>query len=139
MNFLYRALREIEIESGCILIPKSQSSFVSEQRFPITFPINFGPIERHAVRDHQWAGQYPTRGISTSLNIDVARTYSEKHGVIVKISRSKLRECGIKEYVVNEILPPNEVVKPEDEEVILVQEKDGNFPKKVILEIIKTT
>lgn len=139
MNFLYRALRKIEIESDYVLIPKSQSPFVAEQRFPATFPIMFGPIERHAVRDHQWDGKYPTRGVSTSLNIEVAKTYSREHGVIVKISRAELKEFGIKEYIVNEILPANEIVKPKDEEVILVQDKDGNLPKEIIVEIIQIT
>ena len=139
MNFLYRALRKLEIESGYVLIPKSQEPFVSEQRFPATFPIMFGLIERHAVREHQWDGKYPTRGVSTSLNIEVAKSYSKEHGVVVKISREKLREFGIKECVVNEILPADEIVKPKDEEVILVQDTDGNFPREIIVEIIQIT
>ncbi|MCP4491751.1 MAG: hypothetical protein GY820_31260 [Gammaproteobacteria bacterium] len=140
MNFLYRALNLEEITAGNILIPKSQNTFIGEQRFPITFPMVFGPTENHAVREHQWDGDFETRGISTSLNKNIViEKYGAKHGVIAVISRIKLKEHKVKEIIVSSVLHENEILHPEDEEVILIYEKDGTFPKEIISEIIAIT
>jgi len=134
-RFLFRALNSDEIRAGCVLIPKSKDSFLAEPRFPAMFPIVFGSSERNAVRDHQWDSRFNTRGVSTSTSLDVAKRYAHNN-IIVKVCRDNLREFGIKEYVVKEILPESEISHPEDEEVILVQEENGSFPKDIIVEVM---
>ena len=74
MNYLYRALRTKEIECGNVLIPKSTDTFKSELRFPLVFPVTFGENEKHAVRDHQWDGKYPTRLLDVNYLVRSATT-----------------------------------------------------------------
>jgi hypothetical protein len=137
-KYLYRALRFIEVEAGCILIPKSQETFAADPRLDIDtrFPFILGPTEEYAVRQHQWnQNGFPTRGISTTPHIDRARFYAQANKVIVKIDRESLADHGIKEYVVAEVIDFG-IAVPEDDEVILVKDNDGLFPKEIIVEVI---
>lgn len=138
-QFLYRALRLLEIEENYSLIPKSIEKFTSEPAFGIdmTFPIVFGG-EVNAIRQHQHnrAGR-PTRGISTTPHYQQAITYAGEHNIIVKIGTSKFEQLGIRTYDVNKELRQNEIAVPEDNEIILVYDKDGAFPSEIIVEIIK--
>ena len=135
--FLYRALRREEINSGYILMPKSQEPFPAEARLGIDtrLPFQLGPTEGHAVNQHQWKQHgFPTRGISTTPHIERAQFYAQANKVVVAIDRKVLSLYGIKEYIVKEWAI--EIAVPEDDEVILVMEKDGPFPKEIISEVI---
>lgn len=137
-DVLYRALNEKEIEGGNVLIPKSQEPFLAELRFPFMFSAPLGPTEEHAVRDHQSNGQYPTRGISTTFDKKIAfEKYGSINKVIAVICRSKLKEYEIKEFIVKDTISADYIMHPEDEEVVLVQDKDGNLPQEIIIEIIR--
>jgi hypothetical protein len=140
-QFLYRALREEEINSEFILIPKNTDEFKSDPRFGIDmkFPIKFY-CEENAVRQHQWQQNgFPTRGISTTPLLERAKFYAQKNKIIVKIDTSLFSELGIKTYDVNKILGfrESDIAVPEDNEIILVYEKDGKFPSEIIVETIK--
>jgi hypothetical protein len=138
-NYLYRALRPEEIEAGYILIPKSQELFKSDPRLDIDtrLPFVLGPTEEYAVRQHQWNQKgFSTRGISTTPHIERAKFYAQLNKAIVKINRESLIEHGIKEYVVAEFLDFG-IAVPEDDEVILVMDNDGPFPKEIIFEVIR--
>ncbi len=57
--------------------------------------------------------------------------------MIVKIDTSLFDKLGIKVYDVNEVFRPSDIAAHDDHEVILVFEKDGAFPREIIIEIIK--
>jgi hypothetical protein len=134
---LYRALRDAEIKAGCILIPKSQEPFRALPRFPLVFPITLGETEEHAVRDHQWNGEFLTRGASCTTEWSVAVRYAAKSKIVVSIDESKCDSLGVRRYVVRDIVPSELIIHPEDEEVILVSDKeDGAFPKEIVSEVI---
>ncbi|MCB2141163.1 hypothetical protein KQH27_00480 [bacterium] len=137
MKILYRALRKEEIDAGGVLIPKEATSFLAPFRCDFQCGDNIGMTEKHAVIDHQTNGLIPTRGVSTTTSKKIAfEKYSKRFGVVALINRSILRNFGIKEYVVNKILHQSQILHPEDDEVILVYEKDGEFPREIISEII---
>ena len=138
-KYLYRALRKEEINAGNILIPKLQGPFRSDPRFGIDmrFPIEFGS-ETNAVRQHQWEQRgFQTSGVSATPHFERAKVYTRDY-VIVKINRQLFSKYGIKEYVVKEYLGkfPEDIAVPEDDEIILVKEDGGPFPKEIIVEVI---
>ncbi len=140
IKYLYRALRKEEIEAGNILIPKEQETFKKLPRIGIDtrLPFVMGETEEHAVRQHHWQQKgFPTSGISTTPHFERAKYYAGKDGVIEKIDRSLFNKYGIKEYVVKEYLGKflEDIACPEDDEVILVKEDGGDFPKKIIKEV----
>ncbi len=142
-KFLYRALRKIEIENSNILIPKifSDNKFIAAPVFGIdtTFPIDLGS-SANAVRQHQWnQNGLPTKGISTTPIFERALFYAQTNKIIVKIDTSKFEKFGINVYDVNEILGfrPSDIAVPEDNEIILVYEKKGSFPKEIIIDVIE--
>ena len=140
-QFLYRALRSEEIEAGNILIPKGQGPFTAHPRLGIDTRLPFVLVatEEHAVRQHQWKQRgFPTSGVSTTPHIDRARFYAQTNQVIVKIDRSLLKHCGVREYDVSGLLAsfPEDISIPEDDEVILVSDEDGLFPNEVIVDVI---
>jgi len=142
MGYLYRALRPEKINNGCILIPKSQNPFMAHPRLEIDtrLPFQLGEQEEYAVRQHQWQQNgFPTSGVSTTPHFERAKYYGKKQKTIVKINRNLLSLHGIKEYIVKDWLKkyPGDIAVPEDDEVILVYEKGGNFPTEIIEEIIK--
>jgi hypothetical protein len=138
MSILYRALRKEEIDKGNILLPKSDELFVAPNIFPQVFPIIFGDTPEHAARIHQWDGKIPTRGISTTPIKDIAfKKYGQNLGVIAIIDRVNLKRFGITEYKVSEVVPEGVIFAPEDEEVILVYEKDDPFPSEIIIEVVE--
>lgn len=140
-QFLYRALRSVEIEADNSLIPKESLEFKSDPIFGIdtTLPFKFY-CEENAVRQHQWqqAG-LPTRGISTTPFYARALFYAQSNKVIVKIDTSLFDDLGIITFDVNEVLGerPSDIAVPEDNEIILVYEKNGNFPSEIIAEVTK--
>ena len=139
-KYFYKALRPEEIREGNILIRKSQVPFRSDPCFGIDmrFPIEFGS-ETNAVRQHQWERRgLPTSGISTTPHLERAKDYA-RHNVIVKINRQLFSKYCIKEYVVKEYLEkfPEDIAVPEDDEIILVKEDGGPFPKEIIVGVIK--
>lgn len=141
-DFLYRALRQPEIDAGFVLIPKSQETFEALPRLGIDtrLPFVLGKTEDHAVRQHQWQQRgFPTRGISTTPHIHRAVFYAQKSRILVKIDRSRFQEFGITEYVVSDILGkfPQDIACPEDAEVILVRQLYGTWPKEVVHQILQ--
>jgi hypothetical protein len=141
-DFLYRALRIVEIEKGVTLISKSQEAFIAHPRLGIDtrFPFMLGETEEHAVRQHQWQQKgYPTRGISTTPHLERAKYYAHENKIIVRINRSLLRENQIKEYVVNDLLGPfpQDIACPEDDEVILVQNQNSEWSKSIIDQVLR--
>ncbi len=133
---LYRALRDIEVERGNILIPKSTEPFVAHPMLPITLPFTLGKREEHAVRQHQLNGKYPTRGVSCTTKREVALEYAREK-VIVRISEEACDSHGIQRYRVKDHLPLAMIEHPEDEEVILVADLDGPLPADLIVEVIQ--
>jgi len=96
-------------------------------------------MKEYAIRQHQWQQSgFPTSGISTTPHFERAKFYAQD-GVIVKIDRQLFGKYSIKEYVVKEYLEkfPEDIAAPEDDEIILVKEDDGPFPKEVIKEVIR--
>ena len=139
--FLYRALRAAEIEAGCVLIPKNQRPFEADPRLGIDtrLPFVLGPTEEHAVRQHQWQQNgFPTSGVSTTPHLERAQFYAAADGVIVEIDRRLFSVYGLRECVVNSILGehPVDIAVPEDDEVILVWDEAGPFPKQLIVRVI---
>lgn len=140
--FLYRALREEEIDRGNILIPKAIGAFLSRPLLGVDIILGdtfLKPNETSAVRQHQLdSDKYSTSGISTTPHLERAKTYAQKKRVIVKIARNLFGRYDIQEFVVKDHfkISPQYIKCPEDDEVILVT-KNGEFPKEIIIEVIK--
>lgn len=140
-RYLYRALRQEEIDADYTLIPKSQEPFESHPRLGIDtrLPFVLGATTGHAVRQHQWEQSgFPTRGISTTPHLERALFYAQANKVIVKIDRNLFDKHRVKEYVVKDLLRtfPADIAVPDDDEVILVLEDEDLFPSEIICEII---
>ena len=132
---LYRALRDVEIEAGNILVPKVNSTFLAHPRLSINLPFSLGVLEEHAIREHQYDGRFPTRGISCTRSLLVAESYAKKNRVIVTIDSRKCIELGVKMFSVVDYVDMDLLVKPNDQEVILVWGSDGPLPPEVICAI----
>lgn len=135
-DILFRALRDDEIEAGCILIPKSTEPFSASPRLPNVLPVDLAPGAQHAVREHQWHGKFPTRGVSTTPHLARALHYARRSLVIVRLDVVQLAAIGIELYRVSEHVPASLIVAPEDDEVILVRQEDGAFPASCIAEVM---
>jgi hypothetical protein len=50
-----------------------------------------------------------------------------------------LEQYGVREFVVQEWLSahPQDIAVPEDDEVILVSDVEGPFPKQIIVEVVQ--
>ena len=131
---LYRALRPEEIVRG-VFIPKSRESFIAHPMLPQVLPFTLGELPGHAVRAHQWDGQYPTSGISTTPHFDRAMHYAQRHRIIARIVIEHLAASGVQMYRVSEHVDPSLIFAPEDDEVILVCPGSDVFPKEIIAEI----
>ena len=147
MRYLYRAVRKEENDAGNIL-PKSQEPFRSDPIFgtdDMNFPIEFGSV-KNAIRHHQWQKgrpypwqkeQIPTSGVLTTPHFERAKFYAKENGVIVKIDRKLLNKFNIIEYNINMYLRQEEINIPEDDEIIMVKEEEGSFPKEIIVAFLK--
>jgi hypothetical protein len=133
----YRALRDVEVELGNVLIPKSQEPFLAHPKLPHVVPFLMGKREEHAVRDHQWNGQYLTRGVSCTLSRNIAIRYAATTKVIVEIDEAKCVYFGIRCYRVCDYVPPELIIHPDDGEIILVSDNDGAFPKEIITDVFE--
>lgn len=134
---LYRALRDDEIEAGNVLIPKSQAPFRAHAKLPLVLPFRLGECEVNAIRDHQRDGEFLTRGVSCTREWGVALRYAAKSRVIVLIDEAKCRLYGIHCRCVRDYLPLEQILHPEDEEVILVSDRDGLLPKQIVASVIR--
>lgn len=132
---LFRALRAAEIEAGNVLIPRSDRPFLANPRLPIVLPFVLGEREEHALREHQWDGKYPTRGISCTTAWSVAQRYAQKLKVIVTISEEACEVHDIRLYRVQDHVPLQLIEHPEDQEVILVCGRDGPFPTDIVTKV----
>lgn len=135
-KYLYRGLREDEIDAGIKLIPKGIQTF-EDPRLVVAKPSgvygfeNLGP---QLAMSNQIKGQ-PTSGVSTSTRKEVAIGYALSSPVgkqyVVTINRERARTLGIKENIVKVVLPLWAMLKPYDEEVILTS-NIGFFPDEII-------
>jgi hypothetical protein len=132
---VYRGLRPEEIDAGCILIPKSQRSFVAHPRLPLSLPFILGERPEHAVREHQWESKFETSGISTTPHFKRAAHYANGE-IIVKIDTSLLEAHEICIYPVADYVDRQFICVPEDEEIILVFKDGCVFPREIIIETI---
>ena len=130
---LYRALRDVEVSAGNMLIPKSQEPFRAHPRLPLVLPFTLGEREEHAVREHQWDSQYPTRGVSCTTDWKVAVRYAAASKTVVAIDEAECERLGIRRYRVRDCVPLQLIVHPDDEEVILVSDCDGALPKAIVI------
>jgi hypothetical protein len=137
MGILYRALRREEIDAGGILIPKETTTFLASFKCGYQIGDFIGMTEKHAVIDQLTSDKTPTRGVSTTTAKQIAfEKYAKNHRMVALIDRNKLKHFKIKEFIVKEILHPSQILHPEDDEVILVYDKDGAFPKEIIIKVI---
>lgn len=141
-RFLLRALRKEEVENGNLPIPKSQKPFRDHARLGLgsaRFPFNLGESEANAVLHHQTdSNKFLTRGISTTPHIEIAKKYARTTGKIIKINCKQLVAKGIIAYPVKEwVKNPDDILHPEDDEIILVIEDLKPFPKELIVGIIE--
>lgn len=143
---LYRALRREEISAGCVPIPKSQHPFIAHPKLPNILPFDLGEHVEHAVRDHQWVEKdaasgglkplHETSGVSTTPHYGRALHYA-RNKVIIRIDTALFESHHILAYSVGDNVDQELICVPEDDEIILVCENGCQFPKEVILEIIK--
>jgi len=105
-------------------------------KLPINLPFVLGERVEHAVREHQWEGQYETSGISTTPHFHRAVHYAS-HKIVVKIDTSLFGVHGILTRSVTDYVDEAFICVPEDEEIILVCEHGYVFPKEIIAEITK--
>lgn len=139
-KFLFRALNKDEISNQNIPLPRSQKPFKDYPRLGLgsaILPFTLDETEEHAVIHHQTdSTKFPTKGISTTPNVEIAKKYASKNGVIIKINADKLEKFGVKAYVVNEWVKNKQVIiHPEDNEIILVSAA-VDFPESLIEEVI---
>ncbi len=135
-KYLYRGINEDEVDAGIKLIPKGIQTFEGP-KLAVAKPSgaygfeNAGP--GMAVSNH--INERPTSGVSTSTKKEIAIFYASLRipgkRYVVTINREKAKALGIKEIVVKEVLPPLEIPKPYDEEVILIS-GEGFFPDAII-------
>ena len=136
---LYRGLRKEEVEAR-VLIPKGIATFedlrlaMANADRSITIR-NFG--KSHAVQSHI-NGWLPSQGISTSIKEKIARHYAGPGGHVARIAVSKLAAYNIDQIYVKEHLPIDQILKPDDEEVILWRKQPGPFPAEIIIEIYRS-
>jgi hypothetical protein len=134
--FLYRALRPEEVNSG-VLIPKACGPFIAPPRLPQVLPFVLGERTEHAVRAHQWNGEYPTSGVSTTPHLRRAEHYAQRHRMIAKIPVERLAQFGIQTFRVSEYVDSSLICVPEDDESILVCPDRECFPGEIIADIFQ--
>jgi hypothetical protein len=140
---LYRGVsEEMHQRLGGVLQPKVNRPFVAEPEFGRAEYGNayWGENEANAVIEHQQhqAG-FPTSGVSTTPHLERAQFYAtagghHPRGYVYVIDRARLAQLGVKEFVVNEIVPMPSI--PEDSEVILVAADLGPLPAESVIEVV---
>jgi hypothetical protein len=134
-EFLYRALRPVEIRRGILIPRKPDTSFVADLMFPNVFPLRFGKHAEHAARAHQLdSKRYRTSGVSTTPHLKRAEHYAQSNRIIARIAVDRLAAHSIKAYRVSDYVHPRLITKPEDDEVILVCPGKKYFAKAIIVE-----
>lgn len=141
---LYRGLHESRyLNLTSILTPKESLPFVKPPKWGIMQwdASTWDASAANAVIEHQHhqAG-LPTSGLSTTPSLERARFYAlgRAHsgcGYIVSFDRAKLKEHGVSQYIVNEMVPNPAI--PEDNEVILVAPTFGPIPETTVIEVVK--
>ena len=143
-KYLYRGVSsELHEKTGGRLVPKTTQAFTHTFKYGETkygSGAKYGSAPANAVQRHQLnqAG-YPTSGVSTTPHLGRAHFYATRggtyrNGYIYKIDRELLEINGVKEYVVAQYVKVPSI--PEDDEVILVEEKFGTLPDAIITEKI---
>jgi hypothetical protein len=123
----------LEVEAGNVLIPKNPTApFRSHPNLPQVLPFLLGENVKHAVKNHQWHGQYHTRGVSCTPKWGIALYYALTTNIIVRIDEAKCNHFGIRFYRVRDWVPSGSIPHPEDEEIILVSDINGALPKEIV-------
>jgi hypothetical protein len=137
-EFLYRALRPVEIRRGILIPRKPDTPFVADLMFPNVFPLRFGKHVEHAARAHQLdSKRYRMPGVSTTPHLKQAKYYAQSNRIIARIAVDRLAAHSIKTYRVADYVHPKLITKPEDDEVILVCPGKTYFPKAIIVEFFE--
>ncbi len=131
-GYLFRGINGAERQARA-LIPRTQGAFAQHPRLSLALPFTLGESASNAVRNHQKYDPddfpHPTSGISTTRSLRMARYYAthkgERDGIVVAIDIARLDAAGLKRYDVTEC---GEVMKPEDEEVVLYDDLGEPIP-----------
>jgi len=98
----------------------------------------YGESTANAILMHQRnSTRYPSSGVSTTPNIENARTYATHNncwGYIYKIDTNLLEEAGVTMYEVRDHAAQPAI--PGDSDVILVARDHGPLPPEVVVEVI---
>ena len=153
LKFLYRGeSKEMYEKNNGQLIPKGNEFthvFTPSDHLYPSNSIFVGECEQNAVVTHQ-SGElmaeqrFQSAGISTTPIFERARFYAihirgskTTDGWIYIINRNILRELGIEEKVVSELVEFPSI--PEDQEVILVAKDRGTLPKEIIIQMLEVS
>lgn len=140
--FLFRGVSVKMHQSGCGLFPKG-TAFKRTMHLDNGLHLDTGwtldDSQENAVVGHQLDSEhYQSAGISTTPHFERARYYAtsglKNDGVVYKISRCKLHEHGVQEYVVSEYTPCPKC--PADNEVVLVHHQYGPLPLAIVIDIV---
>ena len=104
---------------------------------PQVLPFTLGERPEHAVRAHQWAGCYPTSGVSTTPYRKRAEYYAQRDRIIATIAIERLAEFRIQMFRVSEHIDSSLIFAPEDDEVILVCPDAECSPKEIIAQVFE--
>ena len=82
----------------------------------------------------------PTSGVSTTPRLEGARWYGREGSLpIVVVDTSTFLDLGIEAHVVKDLIRPEYITHPEDEEVILTYSGCLALPKACIIQVIPGT
>lgn len=141
-HYLYRGVSKEMHLKGLGLVAKG-TSLIKGIEFGAEYSemgsgVEMGDSITNGIIAHQTCStKFPSSGISTSTEFDIAKKYAKhngQEGVVYKISQKELKTFNIELYIVSEFVKyPN---KPEDKEVILRHNLDMKIPLDVISELI---
>lgn len=142
-KYLYRGLREEEVDAGIRLIPKKIQTYEDLKLFAANASGFYESRNLGATLIlHDQINGSETSGVSTSTDIGIAFGYAlsspANKQYIVVISRERVKLLGISEHIIKEKFPICTIPKPDDEEVILISET-GIFPEEIIEKAYKIT
>ena len=145
-RYLYRGINEeMYRSSGGVLRPRLINTpftyvFKADASVRADGSATAGPSEKNAVYGHQLSSEkFPTSGVSTTPVFQRAQYYAIKGGLyalgyVFKLDRKVLESIGVKEYIVSKWVENPSI--PEDEEVILIAQDQGELPMDVVVKVI---
>lgn len=143
IDFLYRGVSLKTHSEGTGLKPK-ETSIKRELEHGQKYAthgngIVHGTSKTNGVIGHQFdSSLFPTSGISTSLDLDIAKKYATRNkttkGKVYKIDCSRLDNNNIEMIIVSELMKKPRF--PEDKEIILRERNDKILPMDIVVEIL---